>query len=429
MPEIQQRIRFELDRMPIVDVHSHLGAHGLWQARHLADILSYHWVQVELARAAGHTFPRDPDPNDYVQQALPFIPAIRNTVNHYALMGILRDLYGLADRTLTADNWRAVDEAVRAHHQDTAWFGHVLDRAGIARIAVAYNEGKPNPEAPFIPYENGEYLYAVDRVAYLHKIVGQDAALPQTPEELQAAIASRIDGLARDQHIRALHVCPYPSDRYPGWSFRPGDASQVQVALQRLLRNEALSPQERRQLISFSAEAASGAAGKHRLVIQMFHGSMWHTDENTNEPSNISYWDPEFLQTHTQLFARYPDTIYDLFLGTRIPSHEAAVLARAYFNVLVSGAWWHAFSPTTMRIMFRDRLELLPTTAWNAFFSDGYLVEWVYGKQLVTKNVLSHALADMVDEGYITEEDAVDMAAQLLYRTPLATYGLVEATR
>jgi hypothetical protein len=79
-----------------------------------------------------------------------------------------------------------------------------------------------------------------------------------------------------------------------------------------------------------------------------------------------------------------------------------------------------------MRIMFRDRLEMLPTTAWNAFFSDGYLVEWVYGKQLVTKNVLSHALADMVGEGYITEDEAVDMAAQLLYRTPLATYRASE---
>jgi hypothetical protein len=29
----------------------------------------------------------------------------------------------------------------------------------------------------------------------------------------------------------------------------------------------------------------------------------------------------------------------------------------------------------------------------------------------------------------MTEEDAIDIAAQLLYRTPLATYGLVGATR
>jgi len=423
MDETQGRIRFGLDRTRIADVHSHLGTGRLWQARNLADILSYHWVQVELARAAGRRLVRDPqDPEGFIRQALPFMPLIRNTVNHYALTGILRDLYGFTERMLTEQNWRTVDEAVRAHNEKPGWFNQVLQRAGIAKVGVCHREGKPNPEVDFIPYEYGEYLYAVDSVGCLRQIVGPDAPLPQTPEELQAAIALKIDTLAREQHVRALHVCPYPSDRYPGWSFRPQDPTRVHAALKRLLREEILTPEERRTLISFSAEATSAAAGNHRIVLQMFHGSIAHTDENTNQPSNLSYWDPDFLQTHTLLFAKYPDTIYDLFLGTRIPSHEAAVLVRVYFNVLVSGAWWHAFSPTTMRIMFRDRLEMLPTTAWNAFFSDGYIVEWVYGKQLVTKNVLSHALADMVAEGYITEQDALEMAAQLLYHTPLAVY-------
>ena len=339
MNEVQGRIRSELDRMPIVDVHSHLGTGRLWQARNLADILSYHWVQVELARAAGHRLNWDPqDPEGFIRQALPFVPLIRNTVNHYALMGILRDLYGLTDRMLTAKNWRAVDAAVRAHSEEPDWFNRVLRRAGMAKVGVCYREGQPNAEVDFIPYEYGEPLYAVDSVGCLRQAVGPDAALPQTPDELHVAISSRIDMLARDQHVRALHICPYPSDRYPGWSFRPQDATRVQAALKRLLREEILTPEERRTLISFSAEATSAAAGKHRMVLQMFHGSMWHTSENTNEPSNLSYWDPDFLQTHTLLFARYPDTIYDLFLGTRIPSHEAAVLARAYFNVLVSGA-------------------------------------------------------------------------------------------
>ena len=76
-----------------------------------------------------------------------------------------------------------------------------------------------------------------------------------------------------------------------------------------------------------------------------------------------------------------------------------------------------------MRTMFRDRLELLPTTAWSAFFSDAYMVEWVYGKQLVTKHVLSRVLAEMVAEGYVSEDDAVQVAKQVLYLTPLATYA------
>ena len=36
-----------------------------------------------------------------------YFPAIRNTSNHYCLMGMLRDLYGFDARTLTPENWRA----------------------------------------------------------------------------------------------------------------------------------------------------------------------------------------------------------------------------------------------------------------------------------------------------------------------------------
>jgi hypothetical protein len=83
---------------------------------------------------------------------------------------------------------------------------------------------------------------------------------------------------------------------------------------------------------------------------------------------------------------------------------------------MVSGAWWHAFTPTTLGEFFRDRLEMLPSTAWNAFYSDGYIVEWMYGKLLVTKNRLAHALAGMVDEGFLADaEDALDVAEKVLY--------------
>lgn len=424
MAELRQRIRQQLDELPVVDVHTHLGTGGLWQARHLADLVSYHWVHVELARAAGGRFSANPhdDPEGFMAQTIPHFPAIRNTVNHYALIGILRDLYGFQGRTLTADNWRAADEAVRAHASDPTWFDAVLRKAGIEGVAVCFRQGRPTGSARFVPYENGEYLYAVDSVECLRQIAEQDGLIPRTPGELEERISERIAWLAGEHRVRALHVCPYPSDEYPGWSYEPGDARELGAALARLLDGRKLSPRERRVLISFSADATARAAGCHGAVIQMFHGSIAHTRMLAHVVSNISYWDPQFLQSHAAFFAAHPDTVFDIFLGTRLPSHEAVLLSRVYYNVLVSGAWWHAFTPTTMATMFRDRLEMLPNTAWNAFFSDGYLVEWVYGKLLVTKNVLARVLAEMQAEGYITEDDTVSIARQVLYDTPRRVY-------
>ena len=426
MNETMARIRDGLDGLPIVDVHTHLGTRGMWRARTLADLVSYHWVHVELTRAAGHRFGADPqsDPDGFMREALPHFGTIRNTVNHYALMGILRDLYGLKERTLDETNWRAVDEAVRGQADNAQWFDGVLQRAGIEALAVCFREGSPGCRTAFIPYENGEYLYAVDSMACVRQIVGPDGALPQRAEELGDRIARRVAWLATECGVRALHVCPYPTDEYPGWSYCRGEAGEAILALQHLHSGQRLSPQERRALIDYTARATSSAAGEHGIVMQMFHGSVSHAQHRGRYlVPNVSYCDPAFLQTHAALFEACPGTLFDLFLGTRIPSHEAVTLARVYYNVLVSGAWWHAFSPTTMATMFRDRLEMLPSTVWNAFFSDGYLVEWVYGKLLVTKNVLARVLAELVGEGYLTEADAIDIAEQVLYATPMRVYG------
>jgi hypothetical protein len=37
--------------MPVVDVHTHLGMFGRYQARNFADIVAYHWLGLELIRA------------------------------------------------------------------------------------------------------------------------------------------------------------------------------------------------------------------------------------------------------------------------------------------------------------------------------------------------------------------------------------------
>jgi len=413
------RIRQSLDVVPVVDVHSHLGTSGLWQARTLADLASYHWLSVEVARAAGRRIEADPqdNPSAYMREVLPFFPAIRNTANHFAFMGLLRDLYGTKGSTLTEDNWHTADEAVREHAHDPRWLSHVLDRAQIRKVLVCYEEVPPASSECFVPYEYGEYLYMADSLDALKRVALPSTLLPETPADLEKAIVGKVAWLAASHGVRALHIA-----RYGAWAYSPASLPVVGAALGRLLRGKELSLRERGALISFCADVTAAAAAQHGMVLQLFHGSVCHT--TANAVGNVSYWDPQFLRTHASHFHKHPDTRFDLFLGTRIPSHEATTLARVYANVMTSGAWWHAFTPSTMMLFFRDRLEMLPNTAWNAFFSDGYLVEWVYGKLLVTKNRLSYALAGMVEEGFLAEDDAVDIGSSLLYANPVAAYGL-----
>jgi glucuronate isomerase len=75
-----------------------------------------------------------------------------------------------------------------------------------------------------------------------------------------------------------------------------------------------------------------------------------------------------------------------------------------------------------MTEFFRDRLEMLPMNKWNAFFSDAYCAEWVYGKSTLTRNRLALALSELVEEALVTEETAAEMARMVLYDNPRRLY-------
>ena len=124
---------------------------------------------------------------------------------------------------------------------------------------------------------------------------------------------------------------------------------------------------------------------------------------------------PKFASAH-------PETMIDLFLATRITGHEAASIARTCRNIIVSGAWWHAFTPATLDSFYRDRLEMLPHTAWNAFFSDGYIVEWIYGKLQMAKKRLALTLSALVDEESLEMEDIPEIARNLLHDNAARIY-------
>jgi glucuronate isomerase len=65
---------------------------------------------------------------------------------------------------------------------------------------------------------------------------------------------------------------------------------------------------------------------------------------------------------------------------------------------------------------------MLPGNKINGFFSDAYCVEWSYAKVRLVRRQIAHVLGDMVEEGYLEEEQAITLAADLLDRNPGCLY-------
>lgn len=416
-----QSIRESLDTVPVIDVHTHLGYGGRRNAANLAELAGYHWLHTELQRAGSPATMAEirTDPAGYMTKAAPFFADIRNTSNHFCFVGMLRDLYGFRERTITPDNWAALDGRVREQAADPTWLNQVLERAHITRLPVANrpDEGMPDRSGRYWLYAYSEGLCMPVTKGGLQALAGEGQPLPAASDELSAVITGHV------QHLAAEGVTTLHAWLRDTWAYGDYTAAGVDGALQTLAAGGAIAAPDRDRLISFCVDAVMAAAAEKRMTMQLFHG-MWRYLPGDNPPRVGSFWNPEYVRALPRLADRHPGLNLDVFLSTRIPSHEMASMTRLCRNLYVSGGWWHGFTPSTLKSFFRDRLELLPHTAGNAFFSDGYMVEWIYAKLLLTRNCLAQALAELQDEGLLTAADVPAIAKRLLHDNALAIYRL-----
>ena len=411
------RVKAILDGVPAVDVHTHLGTGGMWQARGLADVLFYHWLGTELRNSGC--------PHDIVQPkgvseqallskeriraALPYCDRVRNTSNYWMFAGILRGLYGI-EGGLTSENWERAFDAVAERASDASWELEVLRRAGIEKAAIE-RSFVPRDMSPYFLYSYAEPIYGVGLgdPRKLEKVIGHRV---ESGAQLDAALIQTMKRLAEKDGVRALHVWLPAS-----WRYTRIEESEIDRLLYFWTTGETLSGYEQNCLASFSADIVAREAANYGMVVQLFHGSTAY-----GRGMQVGTWHPDFLRTVINHTGSNEKTEFDLFLATRNASHESASMARMHTNLMVSGAWWHGFTPTTIREFFRDRLEMLPMTRWNAFYSDAYCIEWTYGKLLLTRNRLAVVLTELVEEGLLGEADVEPIARAVLYENPMREY-------
>src|SRR5687768_16730601 len=133
-------IEATLAAVPVLDIHTHLVG-GHLSAKSLHDVLLYHMVVSDLYAAGCPSgkrltefpgWPTREEAHHRIQEAIAFLPLIRNTSSCWGVRIILKHLYGW-DETITQDNWRKLDAIIRERAEDDAFQRSILDRANIRR--------------------------------------------------------------------------------------------------------------------------------------------------------------------------------------------------------------------------------------------------------------------------------------------------------
>jgi hypothetical protein len=430
-----------LAELPMFDVHTHLVG-GHLGARGLHDILLYHMVVSDLYAAGCPSgarltqfpgWPTREESEKRITEAIPYLRFTQNTSCAWGMRLVLGDLYDWRE-PITADNWRRLDGLIRERADDRAWWYSILDRLNIRRTCTEIARREQGEDDARLQYaiewafftrcQWGEFdtaLYELERTWGRRPEPpspiggGQRPATDRTIrtlDDVRAAVAHYVKSLPYDRIISTATGISTDID------YRlVGDAEMVAA----LSRRAQAGPAERDIYASYINEAylAELEKGGRQIVFQFSIGA---------EP--LPFEAGSLLSQRTigqlaEMIARHPGLRFQCFLGSRHANQAFCTLARELPNFSMAGYWWHNFFPDIIRQVMAERLDMLPVNKQVGFFSDAYCVEWTYGKTLLVRKQMARVLAEKIEQGQYSREDALAVAKAILYETPQTLMGMV----
>ncbi|MEM4902476.1 MAG: hypothetical protein QXK25_03325, partial [Ignisphaera sp.] len=222
-----------------------------------------------------------------------------------------------------------------------------------------------------------------------------------------------------DQYIVAVTLPIQPDE-----IFRITHRNEISLYLRELRSKDVIGPEARYALASYTLHKILTLCSEHKKVFQMMLGVKRPVPKAAPPDYAIIMYNPEQLYILTQIFAIYSDVKFDVFIADSTLSHQVTVIAKNYPNVYLSGYWWYSMYPEVMKSYLRLRLQMLPYNKIGGFFSDAYVIEWVYGKALLAKKQIAYVLAEMIAEGYIDNDLAIEIAHALLHENATKLYNV-----
>ena len=432
-----------LAEVPALDAHTHLVG-GRLGARGLHDILLYHMLVSDLYAAGCPSgarltqypgWPTAEEARRRIEEALPFLPRIRNTSMFWCLGGMLRDLYDWHE-PVTADNWQRLDALIRERADDRAWQYGVLDRAGIRRSVTEIARREDGADDARLQYalewgfftrcQWGEFdtaLYELERCW---------GRAPESPAPIGSGRRPATDRTIRSlADVRAAvrhYVDTIPYDRVLAMTthlstdidFREVSDAEMEAALAR--RGEA-GLRERDVYASYVNELFLTELEAHGGEI-VYQFSLAAEPLPYETASRIA---PRTVAQLAEIMGRHPRLHFQCLLASRHANQALCTLARELPNLSLAGYWWHNFFPDAIRQVMAERLDMLPLNKQIGFFSDAYCIEWAYAKAVLIRKLMARVLAQSVARGQYTPADAVSIARAILYESPQSLLGVVPA--
>ncbi|MGI5893674.1 MAG: hypothetical protein ACOX6P_03675 [Candidatus Merdivicinus sp.] len=387
--------------MPVWDCHTHLVGSQL-NLKNIWDLAHYFWFHQEL-RAAGYPIdPSDFDPSSAnldvaMQQFLDAYRLTRNTAMNWCVTRILKDLYDVELTDL--ESVRRADQKIRQLAEDPAFSKVTLEKTNLKQIAVgslrdADFKGLPNISF-YIPRLDGLIRDNIKEIEHA-----------ASPTHALQEFAQKFDALFTDYEKKSVTAVtlaiPKPEEpcgTFEGFSTPyPSHAEVSNAVLHTICR---------------LCEA-------HHFCLQLFMGmeTGWTLDPSGRTAEN----DPTRIHKLYGLFENHPSCQFEIVCAAELNNLDIVHAAEMFPNVSAGGLWWYSYKPSVFRDAMQKRLESLPRSKCSLITSDSRQIQWCYGKIMLVKKILADFLWEQIQQDWLSEEDALDLANWWLYQAAAVRY-------
>ncbi|MDO8587790.1 MAG: amidohydrolase family protein [Armatimonadota bacterium] len=402
-----ESLRDFIRQVPLVDTHEHLDSEESWLSQK-ADIshLFRHYASCDLVSAGmppadlAQVRSEQVDSETKWELLEPYWIKARNTTYCRALDIAIRDLYGLPglSRETYGSVMKKMDESRRP-----GWYREVLkDKANIEiSVIVKWDPGldpdffvqsinldefatvSNRPSANALAERTGKSIYSLQDLV---------SALDVTFEKLVADGAVAIKcGLAYSRPIFFENATQHEAEQVFNRAFRR--------------RGEGASWDECKPLQDFMIHQIVRRAEAHGLAMQ------FHTGIQEGNGNYVADTNPTRL---TNLFMMYRNARFDIFHAGFPYSRELGVIAKNFPNVYPDMCWMHVIGAAPARNILDEWLDLIPANKILAFGGDYRMVEGVYGHSVIARENVARVLADRVERGDQTLDEAHEIAERIL---------------
>lgn len=421
---LRDRLLAEIQRIPIIDVHSHMDRDQL-AAKDPASVVLYHMQRYPL-RAAGadpnllwpERGSRARDPQVVLEAWADHFHGMSNTAFARMLRGILYDLYGF-EGPINRRTLPDVVDRINAKLADPDHGRNVLRKAGVVRIISSQTNVRPLPEgqtddlfrftieAPaFSPNRESEDGQA--RLESLSSSTNVEVRDFQSLCDAMAAYYDRFDWQGKLAYVAWVSAMA---------DFVEASDAAMDAAIRDTAAGRRLDPVGQRVREAAILRAACRGLQGHTGLFQVVYGTQFVSPPDPANHPVTRAW-PLFASGFGRLAGEHPDLHFNILSGVENDEPAWCSLTQGYANVSFGSYWWSGFYPTAMHNGWHRRLDMTPLTRLCGFFSDGYCVDWIYARVRATQRVLANVLTEKIERGEYGESQAVDIARSLLFETP-----------